>query len=463
MSTQSTGLRTEQTQRMRMTQKQRLFVRLTEMNSQEFDEAVRNQLQENPALEEEEYPHEEPVVAQRDHSEPIHYPTMSWQGESRTREMVPEDTTETLNDSLKLQVSERKIPDDVEKAAMYLIANIDRNGYLRIPLRGIQEEMVLYHDMNVSTEVLEAALSIIKTLDPPGVGAFDLQECLLLQLQRMPRTQTVEDAIKIIEKKFNAFANKHYHKLISGLRIKEERVEKAMDLIKSLNPRPGNTFSAGEVAMNVIIPDFIVTRDENTGDMMVGLHNKLPELRIAESFDQAYRSLQSNRRGKKVKGNEYTVYNYREAKDFIDVVRQRQQTLFTVMSAIVTIQREYFETEDIYRLKPMMIKDIEKLTGLDKSTISRVTNRKYVQLPWGVFPLRFFFSDSIGKEKDSKALTNRKIEEEIRQIVAAEDKRQPLSDEKIRLAMEERGYSISRRTVAKYRERCNIPVARLRK
>lgn len=258
---------------------------------------------------------------------------------------------------------------------------------------------------------------------------------------------------------------KHTHKIISGLRIGQERVKEAIDLILTLNPKPGASLDSTSYRTNVIVPDLVVSNED--GHLSVSLNNRVPELAIDRTFSEAVREMEETAasRRKARKGQEFVISRFNDARDFIRILRQRQETLIGVMTAIMKIQEEYFRTEDVYRLKPMMIKDISAMTGYDISVISRATNNKYVATPWGIFPLRFFFSDSIGEEGEdtSEALTNRKVEAEIAAIVEGEDKRHPLSDEKIKDMMEARGYEVSRRTVAKYRDRQGIPVARLRK
>ena len=295
------------------------------------------------------------------------------------------------------------------------------------------------------------------------MGAADLRECLRLQLVHLPQSQRRDDAIDIIDKQFEAFTMKHTHRIISGLKIDRERAKEDVDLILSLNPKPGAAVNTDWDSANIIVPDLVVWNED--GNLSVALNNRIPELEIDRSFSEAVAEMEGQAKRRQKKGTECITSRYNDARDFIRILKQRQETLMSVMTAIVKIQHDYFMTQDVYRLKPMMIKDISAITGLDLSVISRATNNKYVATPWGVFPLRFFFSDSIGDEGDepSDALTNRKIEAEIAALVEKEDKRHPLSDEKIRLEMEARGYDVSRRTVAKYRDRQGIPVARLRK
>jgi RNA polymerase sigma-54 factor len=317
--------------------------------------------------------------------------------------------------------------------------------------------------IDVTETEAKEALDTVQDLEPYGVGAADLRECLRLQLVHLPQSQRRDDAIDIIDKQFEAFTMKHTHRIISGLKIDRERAKEAVDLILSLNPKPGAAVNTDWDSANIIVPDLVVWNED--GNLSVALNNRIPELEIDRSFSEAVAEMEGQAKRRQKKGTEFITSRYNDARDFIRILKQRQETLMSVMTAIVKIQHDYFMTQDVYRLKPMMIKDISAITGLDLSVISRATNNKYVATPWGVFPLRFFFSDSIGDEGDepSDALTNRKIEAEIAALVEKEDKRHPLSDEKIRLEMEARGYDVSRRTVAKYRDRQGIPVARLRK
>lgn len=460
--TQKQALKTEQRIGLRITQQQLKFVGLLEMNAQELDQTVELEMEENQAL--------EAVPDSKDETEKIAFLSAgslrsSYGDDSgKGQDLSPVDNSQSLYDYLMIQLSEKTLPTEVRQAAVYIIHSIDSNGYFRQSLESLRNDLLFYHDFDVPPETLEEAMKVVKSFDPPGVGASDLRECLLIQIRRMSSSPARDVALKIIDKKFEAFVKNHNHKLISGLKINSEQLDLALRLIKTLNPKPGASFNSSDFDhTNIIIPDFIISEDEETGKMVISLNNRVPELRIAESFTEAFKDIERNARGRKVKGNEYVITHYEDARNFINILRQRQQTLFTVMSAIVRIQQPYFETGDVYKMRPMLIKDIAKLTGLDISTISRATKNKYVSLPWGIYSLRFFFSDSIGKEGDTDALTSRKIEAEIKKIIEGEDKRHPLSDDAIAKAMTDKGYEISRRTIAKYRNRCNIPKASLRK
>lgn len=451
---------------MRLSQQHLRYVRLLEMSAPELDEAVERELEDNPALEE--VPGTRPLpsspLPSTAGSLPFHSPLSSTPELPGRPEIVVGDSGESIYDHLRAQLRERSLDPMVREVAEYLIDSVDANGYLRRALPLLEEDMAFHHGLEVSHATAREALEVVRSLDPPGVGAADLRDALILQLHRLPRSQHRDDALQILDTQFEAFAMKHTHRIVSLLHISEVRVADAVALIRTLNPKPGAPFGgAAADTANVIVPDFVISYDPD-GRLTLALNNSIPELRIESSFAEAVDSMNRARKERLANhgGNEFVAARFADARDFIRILSQRQQTMMAVMTAIMQIQSEYFATEDVYRLRPMMIKDITALTGLDISAVSRATASKFVSTPWGVFPLRFFFSDTIGAERDTETLTNRKAEAEIKRIVDAEDKRHPLSDEKIRQAMLERGYDIKRRTVAKYRDRVGIPVARLR-
>ena len=444
---------------MRLSAQQLRFVKLLEFNAPELEDAIEREIEDNPALEVvEEAPQQERELP-RYRTDVNNTSADDWSN----YDFSPADSGETLYDSLLRQLSERNLSENELNAAKYIVGNLDSNGYLRRQLPNIINDMAFGPGIEVSIDEAQTALDTVKDLEPYGVGASDLRECLLIQLKHLSESQEREDAIKIIDSQFEAFSMKHTHRIITGLKMDKERVKNAIDLIVSLNPKPGASINPDSENANIIIPDLIINNED--GDLSVALNNRIPELDIDRSFSEAVREMEATAKKRAKKGSEFVITRFNDAKDFIRILKQRQETLISVMTAIMKIQEEYFQTQDVYRLKPMMIKDVAALTGFDLSVISRATNNKYVATPWGIFPLRFFFSDSIGDEGDdtTEILTNRKIEAEISALVEKEDKRHPLSDEKIRQEMQERGYDVSRRTVAKYRDRQGIPVARLRK
>lgn len=448
----------EQKTVMRLSAQQLRFTKLLEFTAPELEEAIERELEENPALEID----EDQTVATPE-TPAYRFYAQNQQDQEQNYDFSPPDSGETLLDALLRQLSERNLEDLTRTTARYIIGNIDSNGYLRRPLQGIINDMAFGPEIVVDEHTAAEALKVVQDFEPYGVGASDLKECLKLQLVHLPKSQVVNDAIRIIDQQFEAFSMKHSHKLVSALKISPERVKEAIDLIRSLNPKPGAAFASSLDTSNIIVPDVNVNVED--GEISISTNNRIPELTIDRTFAEAVAELNANADRKAKKGNEFIFSRYNDARDFIRILKQRQDTLLNVTAAIVKIQKEYFLTQNVYRLKPMMIKDIAALTGYDLSVVSRATTNKHMATPWGVFPLRFFFSDSIGAEnsEETDVLTNRKIEAEIKKIVENEDKRHPLSDEKIRIEMEKKGYDVSRRTIAKYRDRTGIPVARLRK
>lgn len=459
---QKQSLSLDQRLSMRLSAQQLRFVKLLEFNTPELEEAVARELEDNPALEA-----IDPVpAAPADNQAWIPLYNSQASAADSSFELTPVDSGETLYESLSRQLSERDLAPDVRQAASYVIGNLDSNGYLRRPPQGIMNDMAFGPGIEVSLDAVTEAINVVRDLEPYGVGASDLRECLIIQLRHLPKSQRRDDALEILETQFEAFSMKHTHRIISALKLDKERVSDAISLIVSLNPKPGASVNPDSERANVIVPDLVISEYE--GNLTVSLNNQIPELAIERSFDDAVKQMEATGAKRKArKGSEFILSRYNDARDFIKVLAQRQETLISVMTAIMKLQHEYFMTQDVYKLRPMMIKDISAITGLDISVISRATNNKYVATPWGIFPLRFFFSDSIGDDSDAQSdtelLTNRKIEAEIKAMVEKEDKRHPLSDEKIREDMVARGYDVSRRTVAKYRDRIGIPVARLRK
>ncbi|MDE6296677.1 MAG: RNA polymerase factor sigma-54 [Muribaculaceae bacterium] len=453
----SQNLHLEQTQRLALSPQHIRFVKLLEMNAPELEETVKKELEENTALEEKE-PSAENYTGIT-FSPSYHRST----NDEETPVFTPTDREESIYDNLLSQLSERDLPHKVEEGAKYIIGNLDSNGYLDRPLNNIIDDLAFNEGIDLTPAEAQSALDAVRSLDPPGIGAFNLRDSLLLQLEALPADTTRDNAILIIKDGYEAFTMKHKHRLISQLHLSSKEVDEALELIKSLNPRPGAALgSSVRDEASVIIPDFIVNVEDD--DITVSLNSRIPELQIDSSFETAVANMERSAKGRAKKGSEYIMRNYNDAREFIAILSQRQRTMMDVMTAIVKIQKDYFLTQDVYALRPMMIKNVAELTGLDFSVISRATNGKYVSTPWGIFPLRFFFSDSVGNTSEgTEALTNRKIEEEIRSLVENEDKRHPLSDQHIMEEMSKRGFDISRRTVAKYRDRLRIPVARLRK
>lgn len=447
----------EQRTVQRLSQQQVRFVRLLELNAPELDDAVEREMEDNPALvsADEDQPHEADHLG-------------GWT--PRRVSELPEDysaatpdATETLYDHLNNQLDELELDSNIDLAARFIIGSLDRNGYLTRSIPELVDDMAFGPGIQVTEQEAQLALDAVRSLDPPGIAASNLRQTLEMQLLAMDPSQVRDNAIRIIRDAFEAFTLKHRHRIVSALKMAPQDADDAIALILTLNPKPGAAVGSDPIDdANVIIPDFIVNNED--GQLTVTLNNRIPELKVEQSFEQAMRELEKLPRNKRRKGSEFVVSRYNDARDFIRIIAQRQRTMMAVMSAILKIQEDYFRTEDVYMLRPMMLKNISDLTGLDLSAVSRATNNKYVQTPWGIFPLRFFFSDTVTDEHEgADAATSRKIEAIIAELVDKEDKRHPLSDRSIAERLAEMGLDVSRRTIAKYRDRQQIPVARLRK
>ncbi|MCM1291612.1 MAG: RNA polymerase factor sigma-54 [Prevotella sp.] len=470
-----------QRQRLRIMQSQLRFVRLLEMNSQEVENAVQKELEENPALETvadstetesnrltedgELYAESAEDLQRADYREDdIPYYRLHINNRSSDAPAIdfsPADNSESMYDILNAQLAERDIPLEVLHVAQYIVGSLDRNGYLRRTLPQIIDDIAFTTGREISENLAKAALHTVRSLDPPGVGASDLRDCLIMQLERLPHSVERNNALRILNQCYEAFTMKHIHRIVSTLHISLGEARKALDLILTLNPKPAASLGGADDAASPIIPDFIVNNED--GNLTISLANPTPALRIDESFSDAVKrmELNKNRRAQNREERKFITARYNNAKEFIDILRQRRETLFAVMTAIVELQREYFETDDETKLRGMTIKDVAERTGYDLSVISRATANKYVATAAGNFPLRHFFSAELGDEGES--FTNKQVEAEIHKIIDNENPARPYSDASLRELLAKKGYDISRRTVAKYRDRLQIPVARLRK
>jgi RNA polymerase sigma-54 factor len=377
---------------------------------------------------------------------------------------APHAVGKTFHDYLDEQLHLLELDEREWQIADQLIGSIDDDGYLRRELDAIVDDLAFQKNITSTEEEVLEVLRMIQRFDPPGVGARNLQECLLIQLERKPQTKNVQLAEKILTKYFEAFTKKHYDRLMRSMDLDEAALKKAIDVILHLNPKPGGSSGTTvSTSHQTIIPDFTV--ENNNGKLEVLLNGKnAPDLRISDSFREMLTSYsKGNVKDKKQK--EAVVFIKQKidsAKWFIDAIKQRQHTLFVTMEAIVKFQHEYFLSGDEMKLRPMILKDIAEMTHLDISTISRVANSKYCQTEFGVFSLRHFFSEGLETEGGEEVST-REVKMILQELIDNEDKSKPLSDEALMEMLKKKGYNIARRTVAKYREIMNIPVARMRK
>ncbi len=464
------------------------FIKLLQLTTQDLEQRVEQELIDNPALEtgkddEPEFGNEE--VDTKDEAEDLddnydsddQYDISEYTdgaddsdgfhlyedgGEDDKKEM-PIPMASTFFENLLEQIN-AIVKDDHEKAlAEQLVGSIDEDGYLRRPLAAIVNDLAFSQNISTTTEELEKVLEKIHRLDPPGIGARDLQECLLLQLKRKDKEvhPEVELAMRLLRDYMDDFTKKHYEKLMRSLKVSEEELREAIQLITKLNPKPGETSTS--MKGQYIVPDFILVETDN--DLEVHLNSRnAPELKISRSYMDTLKTYEkSDKQNKDLKETvQFIKQKLDGAKWFIDSIKQRQNTLLTTMRAILKYQREFFDDGDETKLKPMILKDIADEVGLDVSTISRVANSKYVQTDFGIIPLKFFFSEGI-TTADGEEVSNKEVKKILKDAIEAEDKSKPLPDERLMEILKDKGYNIARRTVAKYREQLNIPVARLRK
>ncbi|RLD90237.1 MAG: RNA polymerase sigma-54 factor [Bacteroidetes bacterium] len=371
----------------------------------------------------------------------------------------------SFHDYLISQLGLRNLDKKKHNIGLYIIGNLDYSGYLQRSTDAIVDDLAFTQNLSTTSEEVEEVLKIIQDFDPLGVGARNLKECLLIQLKKKMEdspSAEVELAIRIMSRYFNEFTKKHYDKIIKRAEITENDLKKAIDEILKLNPKPGNSLSETTKTNHYIIPDFTVTN--NNGELELTLNSwNMPDLHISRTYGEMLSDLSKGKKSKKQKeAFSFIKRKVDSARWFIEAIRQRQNTLLNTMEAIVDYQKEYFLTGDETKLRPMILKDIAEKIDMDISTVSRVANSKYVQTDFGTFLLKNFFSESMIKENGEEVST-REIKKILSNIIEAEDKKKPLTDDRLAQMLKEKGYNVARRTIAKYREQLSIPVARLRK
>jgi RNA polymerase sigma-54 factor len=381
------------------------------------------------------------------------------------RREIPFVSSLSFHDSLISQLSLRNYTGQQYEIGLYIIGNIDESGYLKREVDAMVDDLAFSQNIQTSaSEVLEV-VHLIQELDPPGVGARDLQECLLIQLKRNEeQTGEVKNATVIIEKYFGEFIKKHYDKITKRMGISDEELKAAYNEILKLNPKPGNSVIETTKTAHYIVPDFIINNTEGQLELTLNSRNA-PDLRINRSYSEMIETMAASKKKLSMTEKDLLVFIKQKidsARWFIDMIKQRQNTLYGTMKAIMDYQADYFSTGDETRLRPMILKDIAEIVSLDISTISRVANSKYVQTPYGTFLLKSFFSESMQTESGEEVST-REVKKILSDCVEAEDKSKPVTDEALMKILKDKGYTIARRTVAKYREQLGIPVARLRK
>lgn len=468
-----------------------LVVKMLELPTVELEDRVKSELLDNPALEEGKEETPENVAdelsnpedegdtsynALDDYRNDDDIPDYRLQEHNYSRnermEEIPFSDTTSFYETLKDQLGEHDLDEHQRQLAEYLIGSLDDDGLLRKSLDTIVDELLIYIGVETNVQELEDILQIIQQFDPAGIGARNLQECLLIQIRRKAQTpEGKQDPLlsleeKIISSFYKEFSTKHWDKICQQLGVSEAQCQQAIKEITRLNPRPGA--SMGETIgknLQQITPDFIVDTDDE-GNVSFSLNNpNLPELRLNPDFSRQLKE-QTQSNAKQTREQKEAALFLKQkidaAQGFIDAIRQRQTTMTSVMKAIIELQLPFFQEGDESLLKPMILKDVAERAKLDISTVSRVCNSKYAQTPYGIFPLRYFFTDGFVTQ-DGEELSSREVKKVLKEVIDDEDKRHPLTDDELTKIMGERGYPMARRTVAKYRMQLNIPVARMRR
>ncbi len=464
------------------------MIKLLEVPAMQMEERIKKELEENPALEE--GPEEEEVQGEDEEDEVNDEQAEREQDEfalddylndedipdyrlqvnntskdDERREEIPYAAGSSFHENLRQQFSLRTDTEREDLLGEYIIGNIDDDGYLRREVENMVDDLAFLQNITTDVSELNAILRIIQDLEPAGVGARDLRECLLLQIERKDQSvPQVALAKAVLTGYFEEFSRRHYEKIMNRMGIGESEMKGIIDEILKLNPKPGGTVSDPYTrSAQHIIPDFIL--EQSDSGLELSLNNRdIPELKVNPDYSAM---LESYTRDKKAgRQNRDAIMFVKQKLDaarwFIDAMRQRQNTLLLTMNAILEYQKDYFAEGDDTKLKPMILKDVAEMTGLDISTVSRVANSKYIQTHFGIFPLKFFFSEGMQTDAGDEVST-REIKRILQECLSNEDKRKPLTDEKLTEILQEKGYQIARRTVAKYREQLNIPVARMRK
>ena len=447
-------------------------IKLLELPTLELEQKIQKELEENPVLDEvtDDNPEDDEGLPKKvslsDYPADDQTPSYKTYVNNQGKDLKPQYNTfsvkESFHQNLESQLGFCHLTPRARQIAQFMIGMIDDDGYLRRDLESLADDISFRLNIETDEKELEDLLAIIQEFDPVGVGARDLRECLLLQIKAKPHDQAQQDAQEILENYFEEFTKKHYTKILSKMKIDEDRLKKAIDEIVHLNPRPGGQIddSYNDQAQQVV-PDFVLELKDGKPVMTMPRFN-IPELKINKRYADILMDAasKSTREGKEAAT--FVKQKLDSAKWFIEAIKQRQRTLQNTMNAIIEFQYDFFIDGDETKLKPMVLKNIAERTGLDISTISRVVNCKYIQTHFGIYPLKYFFSEGLMTESGEEVST-REIKKILTESIEAEDKSKPLTDEELVTVLTDKGYKVARRTVAKYREQLNIPIARLRK
>ncbi|WP_298264730.1 RNA polymerase factor sigma-54 [uncultured Lutibacter sp.] len=376
---------------------------------------------------------------------------------------IPYASGTSFTQHLKTQMNTYRLTEEEEAIVEFLIGSIDESGYIRRSLLDILDDLAFTQNIFTTEEELERLLQKVQQLDPAGVGARDLKECLLIQLKRKDEKPSINLAINILENSFDSFVKKHYSKLLQKHHIKESELKEAIHQIEKLNPKPGGSYVGNNKIAEQIVPDFTIRIIESELELTLNSRNA-PELHVSQEYNNLMRGYKDSKDKSKSQKDAVTFIKQKldAAKWFIDAIKQRQQTLLLTMDAIMQHQKDYFLSGDERKLKPMILKDVADVINMDVSTVSRVANSKYVSTPYGTKLIKEFFSESM-KNEQGEDVSTKEIKTILENVIKEEDKKKPLTDDKLAAILKEKGYPIARRTIAKYREQLDIPVARLRK
>ena len=457
------------------------LMKLLQVPTVELEQRIKQEIEENPALEEgaeekmeDDYQEDFESTDSEDNREdfdindyldddvPSYKTSTNNYSADDDEKAIPLSGGATFQEMLEKQAHLRVKGEKQLQIIDQIIGNLDESGYLRREIESIVDDLAFSQNVMVEEEEVLEMLAVVQDLDPAGVGARDLQECLAIQLRRKEKTVEIVTAEVILDKCFEEFTKKHYNKILKKLDIDEDALKDAMEEIVKLNPKPGNSMIDTSKALQHVIPDFIITEEE--GELNLSLNSRnAPQLKVSRQYDEMLRTYADSKRTEKDKeAIMFVKQKIDSAKWFIDAIKQRQQTLLVTMDAIMNYQRSFFLTGDETELKPMILKDIADIVEMDISTISRVANSKHVVTPYGTYLLKYFFSESLSTDSGEEVST-REVKRILQDAVDGEEKKKPLTDEKLAELLKEKGYNIARRTVAKYREQLGIPVARMRK
>lgn len=463
------GLELKQKQQLSPLQIQ--TIKLIELPIQELEQRIRKELEENPVLdedlpkekEEDEAPRE---VSLSEYKEDDSIPSYRLRADNYSKDERPQYSTfsvkESFTQSLMEQLGYRNLTEHQYSVAAFIIGSLDDDGYLRRSLDTLVDDISFRANIETNEEEVLAMLKVVQEFDPAGVGARDLRECLLLQIRHCKKTPAVEHAIRILDHYFHDFTSKHYQKIMTRMGLTEQEMKAAIAKILKLNPSPGGQIddSYSDQAQQ-IVPDFLL--EYTDGELILTMPRfSIPELRVNRKYADLLMEAASSSEREKKEAAAFVKKKLESAKWFVEAIKQRHNTLYSTMQTIIEYQKEYFIDGDETHLKPMVLKDIAERTGFDISTISRVVNSKYIETHFGIYSLKYFFSEGL-ENQDGEEVSTRELKKALQECVDNEDKHKPLTDDELVVKMTERGYKVARRTVAKYRDQLGIPKARLRR